>query len=68
VNNQEEKLEVRCLAVPVFRGQGELLGALSISGAVSFTPDWMSRRLELLRRVSGKIGLQLPFEEDRHVS
>jgi DNA-binding IclR family transcriptional regulator len=66
VNNQEEKLEVRCLAVPIFSSRGSLVAALSISGAVSFTTDWMSNRLELLRRIGGKIGQQLPLEEDCH--
>lgn len=68
VNNQEEKLEVRCVAVPIFSNRGELLAALSISGAVSFTADWMSKRLELLRRIGGRIGQQLPLEEDCHAS
>jgi DNA-binding IclR family transcriptional regulator len=66
VNNQEEKLEVRCLAVPIFSSRGELLAALSISGVASFTADWMSKQLELLRRIGGKIGQQLPLEEDCH--
>lgn len=68
VNNQEEKLEVRCLAVPIFSSRGELLAALSISGAVSFTADWMSERVELLRRTGGKIGQQLPVDGDCHTN
>lgn len=31
-DNQEEELEVRCLAVPVFNARGEFIAALSIAG------------------------------------
>lgn len=39
IDNQEEELDIRCLAVPVFGARGELLAALSISGTTNQLPE-----------------------------
>jgi DNA-binding IclR family transcriptional regulator len=39
LDNQEEELDIRCLAVPVFSLRGELLAALSISGTAAQLND-----------------------------
>lgn len=39
LDNQEEELEIRCLAVPVFSSRGDLLAALSVSGNLSQLSD-----------------------------
>ena len=39
LDNQEEELEIRCLAVPVFGPRGDMLAALSVSGNMSQLSD-----------------------------
>lgn len=39
LDNQEEELDIRCLAVPVFSSRGELIASLSIAGAAGQMRD-----------------------------
>lgn len=56
LDDQEEELEVRCLAVPVFNPRGELLAALSVTGTVGQLPDNMILSTAgLLQRASARI-------------
>jgi DNA-binding IclR family transcriptional regulator len=56
LDDQEEELEVRCLAVPVFTPKGELLAALSVTGTVGQLVDQvLPRTVELLQRAATRI-------------
>ncbi|MGC4055355.1 MAG: IclR family transcriptional regulator C-terminal domain-containing protein [Paludibaculum sp.] len=39
IDDEEEELEVRCLAVPVFNPRGELVAALSVTGTLGTIVD-----------------------------
>jgi DNA-binding IclR family transcriptional regulator len=53
LDNQEEELDIRCLAVPVFSARGELLAALSISGtAAQLSDDHLPAALSQLRQTA----------------
>jgi DNA-binding IclR family transcriptional regulator len=56
LDDQEEELEVRCAAVPVFTPKGELLAALSVTGTVGQLADnTLPRTVELLQRAAARI-------------
>lgn len=56
VDDQEEELDVHCLAVPVLSARGEVIAALSISGVSSQLKDgWVSKGISLLRRAARQI-------------
>jgi DNA-binding IclR family transcriptional regulator len=51
VDNEEESIGVRCVAVPICTGIGEVAGSLSVSGSVlTMTPEHIARCAELLSR------------------
>lgn len=67
MNNQEEELEVQCVAVPVFSTRGEFMAALSISGTGSLLKEAsLANKIEMLQRVGKQIGYQLPLEGSQH--
>lgn len=56
LDDQEEELEVRCVAVPVFTPKGELLAALSVTGTVGQLGDQaLPRTVELLQKAAARI-------------
>lgn len=56
LDDEEEELDVRCLAVPVFNPNGELLAALSVTGTVGQIPDGAIPNLAgLLQQASARI-------------
>jgi IclR family KDG regulon transcriptional repressor len=67
VNNQEEELEVQCLAVPVFSTRGELVASLSISGTSSLLKEaYLVNKIDLLQRTGRQIAHQLQLEAKKH--
>ncbi len=56
VDDQEEELEVRCVAVPVFRRTGELVAALGVCGTIGqVRPDNIEKLAERLREAGQNI-------------
>lgn len=59
-DNEEEELGVCCIAVPVFRAGGEVVAALSLSGASQqFNRSVLAERIHTLRHTSMLVGTQL---------
>ncbi|MEK6396931.1 MAG: IclR family transcriptional regulator [Terriglobus sp.] len=59
-DNEEEELGICCLAVPVFRAGGEVVAALSLSGAAQqFDRSALAERIHTLRHTSMLVGTQL---------
>ena len=72
IDNEEEDLGVKCVAVPVLNQQGEPVGAISLSGSATLMPDekmpefyqMMSAQLTILRLNAGLFPYQyLPPKE-----
>lgn len=60
LDNEEEELGICCLAVPVFRAGGEVVAALSLSGASQhFDLSMLAERVHVLRHTSMLVGAQL---------
>ncbi len=56
IDDEEEELEVRCLAVPVFNPRGELVAALSVTGTLGTIVDQsIPPIVSLLQRASARI-------------
>lgn len=63
LDNQEEELDIRCLAVPVFSVRGELLGALSISGTMQqLSDDRLAEATLTLRQTARSIAHRVQDE------
>jgi DNA-binding IclR family transcriptional regulator len=62
-DDEEEEIDVRCLAVPIFRSSGECIAALSITGTVSQIGAENSKSLTaIITRAANEIGKNLwPF-------
>ncbi len=60
LDNQEEELNIRCLAVPVFSPRGDLLAALSISGTIHQLHEQKTRQtVALLKRTAALVVSEL---------
>lgn len=63
LDDQEEELDVRCLAVPVFSVRGEFIASLSVSGSVAqLQDDWLRTGIDLLQKTARQIGSQSGLE------
>lgn len=63
VDDEEEELDVRCLAVPIFRKSGECVAALSVAGTTSqIEVGNFSSLVAIMKRTSNQISKSLwPF-------
>lgn len=69
LDDQEEELDVRCLAVPVFSSRGEFVAALSISGSsTQLNDDWLPTGINMLQRTARQIGKNSGLELTRDAS
>lgn len=69
LDDQEEELNVRCVAVPVLSARGDTLAALSVSGAYEQMKDNRIRPMvELLYRTSAQVVQQLQLAESTHAA
>lgn len=60
VDDEENSMDARCLAVPVFDTNGSVIAAIGLSGTVSqLEPDSIPRVAELAREASRRISRQL---------
>jgi DNA-binding IclR family transcriptional regulator len=60
-DNEEEELDVRCAAVPVFDDLARFLAGLSVTGTVSqITSDTLDSIVSSLKRTAANIGLEKP--------
>lgn len=63
LDDQEEELDVRCLAAPVFSRRGEVIAALSVSGSVAqLNDEWIPTGVDQLRRAARQIGTHSGLE------
>jgi DNA-binding IclR family transcriptional regulator len=61
-DNEELDMGIRCVAAPIFDRNGNMAGALSISGPIQrFTPEKISRVEAQVRAAAGEISLNLGF-------
>lgn len=66
LDNQEEELDIRCLAVPVFTLRGEFLAALSLSGTTAqLSEERMPGAVAKLRQTAKLVADQLQSEAGR---
>lgn len=69
LDDQEEELDVRCLATPVFSSRGEFVAALSVSGsAAQLSDNWLPTGINLLQRAARQIGTKSGLELTRDAS
>ena len=69
LDDQEEELNIRCLAVPVFSARGDTLAALSISGTCEQLRDNSLRTaVESLYRTSASVVEQMRVTESSHAA
>lgn len=60
IDDEEEELGVRCLAVPVFNPLGELIAALSVTGTTAqIHPDGFDKLGEIVKEASARISKAL---------
>lgn len=56
LDDQEEELDVRCLALPVVSARGEFIAALSVSGSMAqLQDDWLPAGIDLLQKTARQI-------------
>lgn len=56
VDNMEHEFGIKCVAVPIFSLNGELLGGLSVSGpSLRFPPETIEKYSELLKNVAQEV-------------
>lgn len=64
IDDEEEELDVRCLAVPVYNPRGEVVAALSLTGTVGLIPDpAISTMVGLLQQASMRICCYVEHKE-----
>jgi DNA-binding IclR family transcriptional regulator len=65
LDDEEEEMGVRCLAVPVFSDFGQIVAALGMVGTVSqVRTENMPFLIKLLRRAAGRISQAPPWKAD----
>ncbi len=61
IDDQEEEIEVRCIAVPVFNDGNEFVAALGVTGTVGqITAENCPMLVSLTKRAAARIGCPLP--------
>lgn len=69
LDNQEEELGVRCLAVPVFNVRGEFLAGLGIVGTADQLNDRaLGNYVSHLQKAAREVAMELSAEASRHAS
>lgn len=69
LDDQEEELDVRCLAVPVFSVRDEFIAALSVSGSIDQLQDeWLPTGIDLLQKTARQIGSHFGLDMARDAS
>lgn len=68
LDNQEEELNIRCIAVPVFSPRRDILAALSISGTIDqIHENKATEAVQLLKRTAALVVNELQQIETNHV-